>query len=78
MSNPNNYDGRPLTGWAREPVKVTREERKEWVDWFHDDKGVDINKNRFTCSGPTSFGAPPDDIDELYERMVKRGVVRGD
>ncbi len=69
---------RPRSSWANAPVHVSREERKEWVDWFHDDKGVDRNKNRFTCSGPTSYGSMPDDIDELLERMAKRGVWAGE
>jgi hypothetical protein len=68
---------RPLSSWAKVPSHMSREDRKEWKEWLEDDKGVDINRGRFTCSGPTSFGAPPDDIDELYERMVKRGVVAG-
>jgi hypothetical protein len=68
---------RPRSSWTTVPSKFSREERREWKEWLEDDKGVDINKNRFTCSGSTSWGARIDDIDELYERMVKRGIVSG-
>lgn len=68
---------RPLSSWAKVPTNFSREEAKEWKQWLDDPKGVDRDRHRFTCSGPTSFGAPPDDIDELFERMVKRGVVAG-
>lgn len=66
---------RPTSSWATVPSKFTREESREWKQWLDDPKGVDINKGRFTCSGPTSFGALPTDIDELYERMKARGIV---
>lgn len=61
--------------WATVPSKFTREEAKVWRDWNNNDKGADPNYGRFTCSGSTSWGARIDDIDEMYERMVKRGLV---
>ena len=72
MARPVNL---PAPSWASVPSKFTREEAKTWRDWNENDKGADPNYGRFTCSGPTSWGGRVDDVDEMYERMVKRGIV---
>ncbi len=74
MARPANL---PAPSWASVPSKFTREEAKTWRDWNSNDKGADPDYGRFTCSGPTSWGARIDDVDEMYERMVKRGIVAG-
>lgn len=55
------------------PSRFTREEAKTWSNWLRDPRGTDPKQN--SCSGPVSYGQPPDDLDELFERMKARGVV---
>lgn len=72
MTRPANL---PPPSYTQVPSKFTREEAKTWKTWLEDDSGTNPDKGRFTCSGPTSWGGRIDDVDEMYERMVKRGLV---
>lgn len=51
------------------------EEKKAWSNWYRDPMGGIPHRDIGSRSRPVSMGAPPDDIDELYERMVRRGIV---
>ena len=71
---------RPLPSWAQEPSKFSREERQEWKQWYDDPAGTKMHKDVGSRARPVSFGAKPGklrrrEVDDLYERMVQRGVV---
>lgn len=64
-------------GWVGGPNRWSREERDKWRAFCLDPKGGDPHAGAGSRDRPVSHGANADDIDDLYERMVARGIVKG-
>ena len=61
--------------WVGGENRWTREERDQWRAFCLDPKGGDPEAGAGSRGRPVSHGVTPEDIDELYERMVARGLV---
>lgn len=61
--------------WTGGPNRWSREERDQWRRFCLDPKGGDPHAGAGSRGRAVSHGANADDIDELYERMVARGLV---
>lgn len=61
--------------WAKVPSNFTREERQTWKRWLDNPDSTTPHKEIGSRSRPMSIGASEATVDELYERMVKRGLV---
>ncbi len=65
------------SSWSQTPSNFTREERQTWKRWLDDPNGAKPGKDIGSRARPVSHGRGSDSVDELYERMVKRGIVKG-
>lgn len=61
--------------WTGGPNRWSSQERDQWKAFCLDPKGGDPAAGSGSRSRPVSHGANADDVDELYERMVQRGIV---
>lgn len=61
--------------WVGGENRWTREERNAWRDFCLNPKGGDPQAGAGSRGRPVSHGTNAEDIDELYERMVARGLV---
>lgn len=61
--------------WAETPSKFTREDADEWRRWNANDKGTTPHQDIGSRSRPMSIAYSGASTDELYEQMVKRGLV---
>ncbi len=61
--------------WAETPSKFTREEADTWRKWNADPDGSTPHRDVGSRARAVSIGESDATVDELYERMVKRGLV---
>lgn len=61
--------------WVGGPNKWSREERDQWKAFCLDPKGGDPHAGAGSRGRAVSFGAGSSSVDELYDRMVARGLV---
>ena len=59
------------------PSSFSREEAETWSQWLHDPDGTTPHRDAGSRSRPISIGPTDAEVDELYERMVARGIVSG-
>ncbi len=63
--------------WTGGENRWSGEERARWDSWMANPKGTDMHQATGSRSRPISIGQGGSSVDELYKRMVKRGMVSG-
>jgi hypothetical protein len=63
--------------WTANPSQFTREQANEWRRWNADDNASTPHRDVGSRSRPVSIGRLGSTDEELYELMVKRGLVAG-
>jgi hypothetical protein len=53
----------------------SREEYRQWDTWLKDPNGTKPHRDVGSRSRPMSIGQGGSSVDEIYERMVARGLV---
>ncbi len=74
MARPANL---PAPSYTQVPSKFTREERETWQKWNDDPNGAKPHRDIGNRSRPMSIASSGASADELYDQMVKRGLVAG-
>lgn len=64
-----------MSSWKKAPNQFTREQSQEWHRWMADDNGTTPNRDAGSRTRPKSVGPGDASVDELYDLMVKRGLV---
>jgi hypothetical protein len=63
--------------WATVPSRFSREERKVWQEWNDNPNGAKPHQDMGSRSRPMSIVTGTASVDELWDAMVKRGIVAG-
>lgn len=66
---------RKPSGWTTAPSKFNKEESKTWKRWLDDPNGAKPHRDIGSRSRPMSIATGTASVDELYERMVAKGIV---
>ncbi len=75
MTRPANL---PPPSYTQEPSKFTREESQTWKRWLDNPDGAKPHQDIGSRGRPVSLAAKTRaSVDELFERMVQRGIVAG-
>ncbi len=61
--------------WTGGPNRWSKEERNKWNAFLLDPKGGDADRLTGSRSRPISIGIATDSTEQMYQRMVARGVV---
>ncbi len=68
----------PPPSYTQTPSKFTREESQTWKRWLDDPNGAKPHRDIGSRARPISLASKTRaSVDELFEQMVKRGVVAG-
>ncbi len=64
-------DGKGFNG-----SNMYKEEVRQWQKWMDDPKGTQMHQDTGSRFRPVSFSTVRSEtVDEIYDRMVKRGIV---
>src|SRR3954469_19741059 len=65
----------PPDTWTGGENSWTREKLRTYQDWMKNPKGTDMHQDAGKRSKAESYVSDGASVDELYERMVARGIV---